>query len=100
MPTDQVGGLKAHGTSPAKTKLERPIPCLGRRWIFPRTALRDSGNPGLQDLIGRVLIGVGRADWIRLPLPPNRTCGSPASGSPVDGLTFKRTHQPAQRRPA
>src|ERR1017187_5555682 len=28
-------------------------------------------------------IGVGRA--FRLPLPPNRTCGFPASGSPVGG---------------
>jgi len=31
-------------------------------------------------------IGVGRADWFRPLPPPNRTCGSPASGSPVDGL--------------
>jgi hypothetical protein len=30
-------------------------------------------------------IGVGRTDWYRSPLPPNRTGGSPASGSPVDG---------------
>src|SRR6266508_2425065 len=36
------------------------------------------------------VIGVGRADWFRLPLPPNRTGGSPASGSPVGGLTFER----------
>src|SRR6266542_30213 len=36
------------------------------------------------------IIGVGRADWFRLPLPPNRTGGSPASGSPVGGLTFER----------
>ena len=33
----------------------------------------------------RVHIGVGRADWLRLPLPPNRAGGSPAHGSPVDG---------------
>ena len=26
----------------------------------------------------------------RLPLPPNRTCGSPASGSPVGGFTSER----------
>ena len=32
------------------------------------------------------MIGVGSVDWVRHPLPPNRTCGSPASGSPVDGL--------------
>jgi len=38
----------------------------------------------------RPLIGVGRADWVRPPLPPNRTCSFPASGFPVDGLTFER----------
>ena len=31
------------------------------------------------------VIGVGRADWFRLLPPPNRTGGSPASGSPVGG---------------
>src|SRR5665213_480683 len=30
-------------------------------------------------------IGVGKADWFRLPLPPNRTGGFPASGFPVSG---------------
>lgn len=35
-------------------------------------------------------IGVGRADWFRLPLPPNRTGGFPASGSPVGGFTSPR----------
>jgi hypothetical protein len=39
------------------------------------------------------MIGVGRADWFLLPLPPNRTCRSPASGSPVGGLTCKRTDE-------
>jgi len=34
------------------------------------------------------LIGVGKA--FRPPLPPNRTCGSPAYGSPVSGFTFAR----------
>jgi hypothetical protein len=38
---------------------------------------------------------VGRGDWVRLPLPPNRTGGSPASGSPVDGWPRART----DRRP-
>ena len=37
------------------------------------------------------VIGVGRADWVRSPLPPNRACGSPASGSLFDGVTCKRT---------
>jgi len=27
--------------------------------------------------------------FVRFPLPPNRTGGSPASGSPVDGFTPK-----------
>src|SRR5262245_39433405 len=35
-------------------------------------------------------IGVGRTDWFRLPLPPNRIGGSPASGSPVGGFTSER----------
>src|SRR5215831_13753558 len=34
-----------------------------------------------------LLIGVGSVDWFRYPLPPNRTCRFPASGSPVGGLT-------------
>jgi hypothetical protein len=29
------------------------------------------------------LIGVGMAHWVVPPLPPNRTGGFPASGSPV-----------------
>ena len=29
-------------------------------------------------------IGVGTRDWFRAPLPPNRTGGFPASGSPVE----------------
>ena len=32
---------------------------------------------------------------LRRPLPPNRTCGSPASGSPVGGLTHEGTDGPA-----
>ena len=32
------------------------------------------------------VIGVGKAHWFEPPLPPNRTCGSPASGSPVSGV--------------
>ena len=38
------------------------------------------------------MIGVGRA--LPLPLPPNRTCGSPASGSPVGGFTSERRSEP------
>ena len=39
-------------------------------------------------------IGVRKSDWFRTPSPPNRTCGSPASGSPVDGFTFVRIDGP------
>ena len=39
-------------------------------------------------------IGVGRTDWVRSLLPPNRTCGFPASGSPVDGFTSERIDRP------
>jgi hypothetical protein len=53
------------------------------RLARPARRLRESGNPRNQPV---ALIGVGRTDWVRSPLPPNRTCGSPASGSPVDGL--------------
>ena len=34
---------------------------------------------------GALFIGVGTAHWIAPPHPPNRTCGSPAYGSPVGG---------------
>src|SRR5882672_5453152 len=43
-------------------------------------------------------IGVGRG--FRLPLPPNRTCRSPASGSPVGGLTHEGTDGPAHDKGA
>ena len=41
-----------------------------------------------------VMIGVGRTDWLRSLPPPNRTGGSPAYGSPVDGLTSERVDGP------
>ena len=44
------------------------------------------------------MIGVGRAEWSRSPLPPNRTGGSPASGSPVGGLTSERIDRSEPRR--
>ena len=43
---------------------------------------------GRDDRPGR--IGVGTAALFRPPLPPNRTGGFPASGSPVDGITCMR----------
>jgi len=36
-------------------------------------------------------IGVGAVHCVASPLPPNRTGGSPASGSPVSGFTSART---------
>ena len=47
---------------------------------LPEEDLHLSGKMRLQ-----AHIGVGRA-WLTPPLPPNRTGGSPAYGSPVDGL--------------
>ena len=38
-------------------------------------------------------IGGGRTEWSRSPLPPNRTGGFPASGSPVGGFTSKRSDE-------
>jgi hypothetical protein len=51
----------------------------------------DDGNvealPYMRASMARsIIIGVGKADCFRPPLPPNRTGGSPASGSPVSGL--------------
>ena len=43
-------------------------------------------------------IGVGRPDWVRAPLPPNRAGGSPAHGSPVDGFTSRRIERPRHGR--
>jgi len=70
---------------------ERPSP--------PGALHKNSGNASFPPWPGPVAqresIGVGRADWIQLPLPPNRTCGSPASGSPVNGSPTMRIDEPA-----
>ena len=44
----------------------------------------------------------GREDWLpsRSPLPPNRTSGSPTSGSPVGGVTSKRVDRLRHRPPS
>ena len=39
----------------------------------------------METVVDVVEIGVGRTHWVESPLPPNRTGGSPASGSLVDG---------------
>ena len=70
-------------------------PWIKRHWrqrttlsaaLFPSYSLPASYNKG--------------SERHRLPLPPNRTGGSPASGSPVGGITFKRTGEPHHKRPA
>ena len=50
---------------------------------------RWNGCVGDAALRGSDQIGVGRDDY-SFPLPPNRTGGFPAYGSPVDGFTSKR----------
>ena len=46
MPTDLVRGLKAHGTSPAKTKLFGRFPLLFGRKNFPGQPWLDGGGLG------------------------------------------------------
>ena len=42
-------------------------------------------------------IEVGMAHWLAPPLPPNRTCGFPASGSPVSSFYLLRGRLPRPR---
>ena len=43
-------------------------------------------------------IEVGTEHWFAPLPPPNRTGGSPASGSPVDGFTSERVDRPGHGR--
>ena len=72
-----------------------------------RTACTAATLPGAPELAKR-LIGVGMAG-LAPPLPPNRTGGSPASGSPVSGVSARltistgavfQTQQPLRPKPA
>ena len=55
-------------------------------------ALRGSRiNKLVKSQISPFPIGVGTIHWFESPLPPNRTGGFPASGSPVGGFTSLRT---------
>src|SRR3989339_1565730 len=56
---------------------------------------RADGNP----VFSTTSIGVGTTHWIASPLPPNRTGGFPASGSPVGGFTSLRTGVISYGRP-
>jgi len=62
--------------------------------VRPREAFRRK-HPSM---ISIFLIGVGKDHWLDPPLPPNRTCGSPAYGSPVGGLTSKRIDETSMGR--
>src|SRR5262249_30756393 len=57
-------------------------------------AAREAKAEALKVRSAAAPIGVGRAGWFRLPLPPNRTCGSPASGPPAGGLAREATDGP------
>ena len=76
-------GAASSIASPAKAGVHRSAAWVGDHWqnLVIASRFRSNGE----------MIGVGSGDWVRHPLPPNRTCGSPASGSPVDGFTCKRT---------
>ena len=68
---------------------------LSRRSHVPRESggeppqSRAFGDHGALPFRGcrRLWIEVGMGHWFAPPPPPNRTCGSPASGSPVVALT-------------
>ncbi len=97
----RVNSARTRGASARGKPLMALKELLILRRLAPPGTARRAGRPGggregrtalIQldySLAGRdlmsAMIGVGSADWVRHPLPPNRTCGSPASGSPVDG---------------
>ena len=96
-----------------------PRPPIGRRHSFPRyTQPQHLGLPGAKrlmirerprsgiptrfwhpSLLRRRNIGVGMAHWIAPLLPPNRTGGFPASGSPVSILLLSGDWQIPASRP-
>lgn len=68
--------------------------------LFPMSLLQKDGFVIPEAVIGnqafeksKSYIGVGTVHWFAPPLPPNRTGGSPASGSPVGGFTLARTEE-------
>jgi hypothetical protein len=110
--TRSAGGLRL---LPSSRQANRPA--LRRRRSYP-TTLQSGKNSGGGHEIRRAPTAVfntqraqvaavasGQRDQpldrgregrlsTRLPLPPNRTCGSPASGSPVGGFTSERIDGP------
>ncbi|MFH1708226.1 MAG: hypothetical protein ABIF71_09955, partial [Planctomycetota bacterium] len=59
-----------------------------------RIAYTTRGLGSWRYRIDQRLIGVGTAHWLAPPLPPNRTGGFPASGSPVGDSPHQRTDKP------
>lgn len=83
----QIGRRRADGASIAEGPL-RTRPTFESTPSIPvGTPVTGTYNPGNRRLTLAVgpFIGVGRM-WLAPPLPPNRTGGSPASGSPVGEL--------------
>ena len=83
---------------------------------YSRISLREAGDRRFMDslhssfrtLSAHESIGVGMAQ-LTPPLPPNRTGGFPASGSPVSGVSMRltisakavfQTKQPSRRKPS
>jgi len=68
---------------------------VGLRYPLLITVRRHLDTPGSGSRAGPGIqhapIGVGTIHWFVSLLPPNRTCGSLASGSPVGGFTSMRT---------
>ena len=65
---------------------------LERNYTTEKKRGADSTHPRLRHRevpVQRMRIGVGTAHWLAPPLPPNRTGGFPASGSPVGGFLIE-----------
>ncbi len=78
------------------------VSCI--RLPYSPVPLRPQAGPLCRERPGNYVaavagwIGVGTAHWFGPPLPPNRTGGFPASGSPVDGFTSERIDRPGHGR--
>ena len=97
MPTDRVRGLKAHGSSPAKTKLAGEFLPLVAARFFPGQPCAKSGI-GLRRWFG---IGKHAGDWAIMEridggMPPRdaRPGGWPSGGFPRYALLLICRHPP------
>ena len=86
-------GYRTFGAQPLATFLLL-LWSRGDNYSLPASSMLRRVLIILTDLSG-YFIGVGKVDCFRPPLPPNRTGGSPASGSPVGSVlmgTYSRRH--------